>query len=55
MTRSKGGLDLEGGDELACGSGKLSSQFLELILSCIESRKVRLAVGFSDLCVGVGK
>ena len=33
----KGGLDLEGGDELGCAGGKLSSRFLELVLSYVES------------------
>lgn len=35
--QSKGGLDLEGGNELGCAGNKLSSQFLELVLPYVES------------------
>lgn len=35
--QSKDSLDLEGDDELGCAGGKLSSLFLELVLSSVES------------------
>lgn len=51
----KGGLDLEGDEELGCAGDKLSFWVFELVLSYVESLKVRLAVGFSDLCPGTGR
>lgn len=55
VMQSKGGLDLEGDDELSRAGSKLSSPFLELVLSYVESWKVRLAVRFSDFCPGTGR
>lgn len=35
--QSKGGLNLEGDDEIGCVGGKLSSRFLEVVFSHIQS------------------